>query len=140
MNYKKIVKDLKEIMEVSLDPSLFPYKKGNSIRIGHVVIRKNKNGYVLYDIREKGPALHETFSQKAAVALARHYLKHNTLDVEVLELDRQIQKNYNDSIFFKYTIENTKDDFKRETTLIRYEIAKDKTYDALDNLDRFIFY
>jgi hypothetical protein len=34
INKEKILRELEEILNANIDPVLFPYKKGNSIRIG----------------------------------------------------------------------------------------------------------
>jgi len=136
---EKILKDLNEIIESNIDPTMFPYQKGNSIRIGKTVIRKNKNGYVIYDITKEGSFLYETFCKRAAIALAKAYNKNRDIEKFVLPLDKEIEKQYIDSIFYKHTISTTKDEFKKEAIEIRYQIAKDRTYAAIKRLDCFIF-
>lgn len=134
---KNILKDLQEIIEDNLDPSMFPYKKGNSIRIGKIVIRESRVGYLVYDI-ESNTQIAKTFCKTAAIALARSINK--GCDIQrVIELDKVIEKHYNDCIFYKHTIKKTKDEIKKEITINRYEIAKDVTSDAKKRLDSFIF-
>lgn len=135
---KNILRDLQDIIEDNLDPSMFPYKKGNSIRIGKMVVRKNRQGYLVYDI-ETNCQVAKTFCKTAAVAVARTVTKNQSIN-KVLDLDKIIEKHYNDCVFYRHTIKNTKDDFKRETTEVRYNIAKDLTSNAKQQLDRFIFY
>ena len=43
---------------------------------------------------------------------------------DILDLDRQLGKLDNDIAFYKYTIENTKSQFKNEIVLNRYIDAK----------------
>ena len=38
----RVLKDLKKLIEENIDPSMFPYCKGNSIRIGSITPRHNK--------------------------------------------------------------------------------------------------
>lgn len=135
---KNILKDLKDIIEENLDPSMFPYQKGNSIRIGKMVVRENRHGYLVYDI-ETNSQVAKTFCKTAAVAVARTFAKKQNIS-KVLDLDKIIEKHYNDCVFYKHTIKNTKDSFKRETTWVRYNIARDLTTHAKRELDRFIFY
>ena len=135
---KQIIKDLQEIIEDNLDPSMFPYKKGNSIRIGKIVIRESRAGFLVYDI-ESNSQIAKTFSKSAAVAIAKSITKGRSNLQKVLELDKVIEKYYNDCVFYRYTIRKTKDDFKREITINRYEIAKSLTSDAKRRLDSFIF-
>lgn len=134
---KQILKDLQEIIEANLDPSMFPYQKGNSLRIGKFVIRESRAGYLVYDI-EANRQIAKTFCKTAAVALTKNLTKGRDTR-RVLELDKVIEKHYNDCVFYKNTIRKTKDDFKKEITTVRYEIARAVTSDAKKRLDSFIF-
>jgi len=134
---KQILKDLQDIIEANIDASMFPYQKGNSIRIGKFVIRESRAGYLVYDI-ESNRQIAKTFCKTAAVALAKTL--HKGRDTrKVLDLDKIIEKHYNDCVFYRHTIKKTKDEFKKEITTIRYEIAKSITSDAKKRLDSFIF-
>ena len=134
---KQILKDLQDIIEANLDATMFPYQKGNSIRIGKFVIRDSKVGYLIYDI-EDNKQIAKTFCKTAAVALAKNL--HKGRDTKrVLDLDKVIEKHYNDCVFYRHTIKITKDEFKKEITENRYEISKAMTSDAKRRLDSFIF-
>jgi hypothetical protein len=135
---KQILKDLQEIIEDNLDPSMFPYRKGNSIRIGKFVIRESRYGFLVYDI-EANRQIAKTFCKTAAVALAKNLNKGRDNTQKVLHLDSVIEKHYNDCVFYKHTIRKTKDEFKKEIITVRYEIAKSITSDAKKRLDSFIF-
>lgn len=138
MNNKSIINDLREIIEDNLDPSMFPYQKGNSIRIGKIVIRKNKQGYLLYDITT-GDRIAKTFCKTAAVAIAKTLTKGKDVKTEVLYLDKVIEKHYNDCIFYKNTLVKSKDFTKKDIIMIRYDIAKQSTETARERLDKYIF-
>jgi hypothetical protein len=56
-----------------------------------------------------------------------------------MDLDNTIQKNYMDALFFTNTIKTTKDDFRKDVSMIRLEIAKLRTAHAKSALDRIIF-
>jgi len=134
---KQILKDLQDIIEANLDASMFPYKKGNSLRIAKFVIRESRAGFLIYDI-ELNCQVAKTFSKTAAVAFAKAL--HNGKDTtKVLDLDRIIEKHYNDCLFYRHTIKKTKDEVKKEITTVRYDIAKSITTDAKRRLDSFIF-
>lgn len=134
---KQILKDLQEIIEDNLDPSMFPYQKGNSIRIGRFVIRESRAGYLVYDI-EANRQIAKTFCKTAAVAFTKNL--HRGKDTRrVLELDKIIEKHYNDCVFYKHVMKKTKDQLKKEITNNRYEIARAVTSDAKRRLDSFIF-
>lgn len=137
---EKILKDLEEILNGSIDPSLFPYQKGNSIRIGSFAVRSNKSGFFkIYDCKENN-LVAETFCKSSAVALAKtlsHGRKSN--ESEILKLDKEIQKWYNDCLFYRHTMKVTKDCTKRDIISSRYDIAKHKTTVAKRELDKYIY-
>ena len=45
-NNTRIIDDLHDLLNQTIDVSHFPYKKGNSIRIGGFAIRKKKKQYI----------------------------------------------------------------------------------------------
>ena len=93
MTNKTLLKELQHLIEDKLDPSLFPYQKGNSIRIGKIVVRDSKKGFLIYDCQEnKQVAI--TFSKTAALALAKSLSKGTNNMSTVMDLDKTIQKNY----------------------------------------------
>ena len=135
----KLLKDLEHLINGSVDPSLFPYAKGNSIRIGSFIVRENKKGFfMIYDLSSNAQ-IAKTFCKTSAVALAKALSQGKSVGKNILEIDKDIQKWYNDCIFYKHTISVTKDDFKREITETRYQVAKDKTSQAKRQLDKYIY-
>lgn len=139
MNKVKILSDLEEILNLNIDPLMFPYVKGNSIRIGKYIVRSSKNGfYKIFDCEEH-KMMYQTFCKSSAIALAKNLAKNKSNAQKILSIDKDIQKWYNDCVFYKYTIDVTKDDFKRDITITRYDIAKAHTAQARKKLERFIF-
>ena len=132
-----ILKQLKEIVD-SVDITAFPYKKGNSIRIGHAAIRKSKRGYLVYDCKANKKVA-ETYSKTAAVAWAKCLVKEKNHFSQIVQLDETIAKHHSDSLFYKNTMEKTDNDIKRDTAEFRLEISLQKTQEAIANLMRFIF-
>jgi hypothetical protein len=133
-----LLNELQHLIEDKLDPSLFPYQKGNSIRIGKIVVRDSKKGFLIYDCQEnKQVAI--TFSKTAALALAKSLSKGTNNISIVMDLDKTIQKNYMDALFFTNTIKTTKDEFKKDVVVTRLEIAKARTAKAKSVLDSIIF-
>ena len=138
MTNTTLLKDLQHLIEANLDASLFPYQKGNSIRIGKIVVRDSKKGFLIYDCQEnKQVAI--TFSKTAALALAKSLSKGTNNMSTVMDLDKTIQKNYMDALFFTNTIKTSKDEFKKDVVLTRLEIAKARTAIAKSALDSIIF-
>jgi|TARA_B110000503_G_C7110002_1_gene397651 hypothetical protein len=139
INKEKLYKELEDILNLSIDPGLFPYQKGNSIRIGSFVVRWNKNGYYkLYNIKEN-KLIQETFCKTSAVAMAKTLAKGQDSSKSILTLDKDIQKWYNDCIFYKHSMLTTDDNFRRDIISTRYEIARYKTVDAKRKLDKYIY-
>jgi len=143
MIYKpQIVKELEALLNSSIDPAMFPYAKGNSIRVGNYIVRSNKKGYhKVYDLSEN-ILVTETFCKTSALALAKVLAQgKGTKDEEdIIKKDREIAKYYNDCLFYKHTIKVAKDATRREVAETRYDIAREKTLQAKDHLDKYIYY
>lgn len=136
----KILSDLESLINKGLEDIHIPYQKGNSIRIGHFAIRENskKGFYMIYDLH-KNSQVARTFCKSSAVAIAKKLAQGQNCVDRILSIDKTIQKNYNDAVFYKYTIKVTKDALKREITETRYDIAKARTQQAKNELDKIIF-
>jgi hypothetical protein len=136
---KQLVKELEEIVNGSIDPTMFPYQKGNSIRIGSYAIRLNSSGYhKIYDCKQN-ILIAETFSKTGAVAIARALSKNKDARQKILDIDRELQKWYNDCLFYRYTIRKTDDMFRKDVAETRYDIARDKTNSLKKELDKYIY-
>lgn len=133
-----LINELNDIVEQGLENTPLPYKKGNSIRIGNIVIRTSKKGYLIYNT-ETNKQVCKTFCKASALAIAKNLAEGRNITKRVLDLDHTIQKYYNDALFYKHTIKKTKDEFIKETRGIRLTDALDKTRQARNNLDKFIF-
>ena len=137
--HNQIIEELSDLINRSIDIADFPYKKGNSIRIGGYAIRKKKSSYIVIDC-STNKVLHQCFSQTAAIALSKKLAKDEyTCYQEIVKLDEVLQKNFIDCIFYSNTIKNTTCEHKRSTTYDRYDIAKYKVEDATLALESHIF-
>ena len=138
---KNLLSDLEQIVNASIDPAMFPYKKGNSIRVGKYAVRTTRHGHKIFDC-ESNCMIAETFSKTAALALAKsssqEHSNARSMDV-ILNVDRCIQKWYNDCIFYKHIMSTSKDEIKLDITETRLEIARDKTNSARESLDKYIY-
>ena len=56
-----------------------------------------------------------------------------------LQLDNEIMKHFNDCIFYKHTMKNSRSETARFVAESRYEISSDKTRQLKDKLDYYIF-
>jgi hypothetical protein len=137
----ELAKELKNLINNKIDTSYFPYVKGKSIRIGHVIVRETRAQFFLVFDTKENKEIGKMFCKTSAVALARAVvIGLNKVAVEdIKRLDEVIGKQFTDAMFYKHTMKITKDDVKREIAEMRYEIAAETTKDAKDKLDTFIY-
>lgn len=134
---KTLTKELSNLINKGIDLSMFPYVKGNSIRIKNVIIRETSFGFIVYDIKlDKNVGT--MFCKTSAVALAKAYLNNKGLN-NIKQLDKTIEKNYNDAVFHKHTMKITKDALKYDVAAVRYDISAAKTKVAKKELDLYIY-
>lgn len=138
MNSEKLLNDLEEIVNKGLEDSAIPYSRGNSIRIKHIIIRKSPKGYLIYDSTENRQVARTHF-KATAVAIAKNLAQGNDITDKVLGFDITMLKHYNDAMFYKHSIKNSKDEFTREIRLTRLDVAIQESQRVRSLLDRFIF-
>lgn len=128
---------LKEFVDSKIDTVLFPVKKGNRINIGSYSIKYAKGEYSIKCYRTNN-IVATTFTKAAALAIAKRLNKNQSI-ANILDLDHFVEKHANDSIFYKYTMDTTTSEVKREVTQTRYDIAKAHERVTLDKIKRFIY-
>lgn len=143
MNFKydpKLAAELEELINKALDTSYFPYVKGKSIRIKHIIVREARFGYLVFDTREN-KEVGKMFCKTSALALAKQIAKSGDPNriKQIKELDDVIEKHYNDALFFKNTMKKTKDIERRFVAETRYDLAATKTREAKEKLDAYIY-
>jgi hypothetical protein len=133
-NHVNFIEDLAEAIAVDI-----PYEDKGKIHIKKTLVQPSKKGYVIFDTARK-KKIAETFSKAGAIAAAK---ANNDNDFErlkkVLELDKRLQKYYNDALFYKHTIRKTKDDFKRDFTCIRFDIACEEVTAIRTSIEKFVY-
>ncbi len=134
---KEYFKQLRTIIEKGIKDNPLPIKKGNSIRIGKVVIRQSRSGYLIFDVKDK-TQIDMMESLRGAIAASKLYMVDKDYR-HVKILDKQYNKHYMDTVFFKNTLKNTVDEQKKDITETRLEIAEIAAQDAASNLERIIF-
>lgn len=134
----KLATELESLINSSLDMSFFPYVKGKSVRIKHVVVRETSFGFLVFDTKEN-KEIAKTFCKTSALALAKNVALDRNRVKEIQDLDSVIQKHYNDAMFFKNTIRVTKDEDRKFVAETRYDLAAAKTREAKAKLDKFIY-
>ena len=137
MNSQKLTNDLIELIDKGLEDLPVPYIKGNSIRIGPMVVRTSKHGNLVYDTSTNKKVAH-TFSKTAAIAIAKNYKKSRNIVERCMPIDDTIAKHFNDAVFFKHGMRNATPE-RCDILETRLDISLDKAYDARARLERFIF-
>ena len=137
---KQLAKELEEIVVHGLAQVPIPYQKGHSIRVKNIVIRKHKNGYRIFDISTNKHVV-TTFTKTAALGIAKIVAESgNSNDIkDIIVLDNKVCKHYMDALFAKRTIEVSKDSIRIEASEIKFDIATDKAWSSLAQIESYIF-
>ena len=140
MDQASLISELEAIVNKGFEDFPFPYVKGNSIRIGKVVIRKSKHGYLVYNTEINKQTAH-TFSKASAIAMANCIAKgrDSQITTTIMDIDKTIEKHYMDSLYFKNNYERTKDMFRKEVLSTRLDLAVSNTEQARALLDDYIY-
>ena len=138
----KLAKELENLINNKIDTSYFPYVKGKSIRIGHIIVRETRAKFFLVFDTKENKEIGKMFCKTSALALAKTMAKSKEeADIRrIKELDHTISKNFTDALFYKHTMKVTKDEIKRDVAEMRYDIAAEMLWDAKGKLDTFIYY
>jgi hypothetical protein len=114
------VEELKGIIDRNIYDYVIPDRSGNTIKIGHTVIRKSRAaGYLIFDTR-KQTQVGNTYSKPAAMVFAKNYLN-NQDTARIMDLDRCLEKNEMDAVFYQHTIETTSSESRRAVAADRLE-------------------
>jgi predicted lipase len=135
---KDFAQTLEQFINESVNKFAIPSSNGKIIRIKHYLVRQTAKGYVVFDISENRQIAFTNF-KTSAVAIAKSLSEGKDRINQVLRLDKIISKNYNDAVFYKNTIKQSKDITVKETRRARLEIALDKATHAKQSLEDFIF-
>lgn len=131
------VKELEQLVEQELPRYAIPYKQGRTIRIGKTIVRRSeRHGYTVVDT-EDNAIVSYAFSKHGAVAIAKAYNDDMMLE-PLQQKDKQVQKHFNDSVFFQNNIEKTTDDFKKAVLEDRLDISQAELDGAYRSLEKFI--
>lgn len=136
-NLESVVHELEEIINNKLSNFVIPIQRGNTIRIGNIVIRSSKqHGYVVFDTKTNKP-ITNTFSKTGAVAVAQAVLKNKPIGL-LKKYDCIIEKNYNDTQFYYHIINGTSNQVRKQAIQSRLEISQAQMDRAKEVLDEFI--
>ena len=135
---KALLAEFEQLLLENLEKANFPCVRGNSIRIGAMIVRSNKRGHLVYNTNGNVQVA-SMFSKAAAVALARTMADGKDHLKKIREIDDDIAKYYSEAIFYKHNLDRTTDEFRRCVLETRYDIAKAHTSEAKYRLDSYIF-
>ncbi len=138
MLYDKALEQLESLLDDPYYMGKIPYKKGNSIRIGHYIIRKNKTGYLVYDCVDNRKVDH-FWSKSAALAYVKLDLDGKKLHTEIKKLDKTLEKNQIDAMFYRNTIKKASEEIRKSSARVRLDIAEENAYNAKYRLIGLIF-
>jgi hypothetical protein len=134
----ELIKSLEEIINEGIEQIALPYKKGNSIRIKHMIVRKSAAGWLVYDSKNNRQ-IAALFSKSAAIALAKGMAQDKDVFNKVKRADQAIKKNYIDCLFYRNILKKTNDLQLKAVTEIRCEVSLQNTQSARESLDNIIF-
>ena len=122
MNKNQIKTELEKLIHNNVDPVMFPYVNGNSIRIGKMVVRTSRGRYAVIDTTT-GSMIGKYFCKASALAVAKSLAKGQTVNSikGIEEIDHNIAKHSNDCIFFKHTMQKKKKTNKHDVKKIKYK-------------------
>ena len=138
MLYDKALEQLESLLDDPYYMGKIPYKKGNSIRIGHYIVRKNKTGYLVYDCVDNKKVDH-FWSKSAALAYVKLDLDGKKLHTEIKKLDKTLEKNQIDAMFYRNTIKKASEEIRKSSARVRLDIAEENAYNAKYRLIGLIF-
>jgi len=138
MLYENALEQLESLLDDPYYMGKIPYKKGNSIRVGHYIIRKNKTGYLVYDCVDNRKVDH-FWSKSAALAYVKLDLDGKKLHTEIKKLDKTLEKNQIDAMFYRNTIKKASEEIRKSSARVRLDIAEENAYNAKYRLIGLIF-
>ena len=75
----------------------------------------------------------------AAVAIAKKHAEGHNVVNEVLKIDYEIEKNYNDAVFFQHSYKQSDDELRKEVLECRLDIATTKIDKGRTRLEDYIY-
>ena len=135
---KNLSKKLEQLINNGTQRNPLPMVKGNSIRIGKVVIRYSQNkGYIMFDC-----LLNEQFyiahSKPGALAIAKQYNNDKPID-KCKMYDKDYAKHDSDCIFYEHTLNVTTNSFKKDLASVRLGVSQSHKENAYRKLEAVIF-
>lgn len=131
-----LINEIENLINSPVDASLFPVKKGKKILISPYTITET-NG--LYTVSNKNNQLGVFYTKLGAIAFARENRKNRPYLQEIKRLDRLLEKQLNDCVFYRNKVEKAKDKDSKRCATIRFEDSRAHIKEVRDKLRSFIF-
>jgi predicted secreted acid phosphatase len=138
MNKNKILQQLELLFQNEILTSI-PQVKNNQIQIKGWQIQYRDNLYHITDQKSKR-IYAKTYTKAAALAFVKAKLSKSKNELLILDLDKTIEKNSNDCVFYRNTISKVKNKSKRFSTITRLEIADQLLESAKQDLHGLILH
>ena len=131
-------KQLEEIIDRGTRKNPLPIKKGNSIRIGKVIIRYSRHkGYIIFD-SENSRQIHLAHSKPGALAIAKLFNEDKDYYC-IKNADEVYAKHDNDCIVYESMMEKATTPLKKDLFEIRLGVSEEKREKARIELEGIIF-
>lgn len=140
MSKSKLIKDIEGVICRGLERFPLPLKKGNTVRIGHALVRPTRNDTYNVIDTEKRTIVATTNFRSSALAIAKQWSKGRNITVLVKKIDDQLLKHDNDIAFYKYTLNFGVEKEAKEAARVRYEISLARIENLMNDLKRHIYY
>lgn len=131
-----LIKEIENLINSPVDASLFPVKKGKRILISQYTVTENNSFFVVH---KKNKTLGTFYTKLAAIACVREYEKNRPYLMEIKRLDRILEKQLNNCVFYRNKMHNSKDAETKQCATIRFEDARSHIKEVRDKLRSFIF-
>jgi hypothetical protein len=137
-NISDVSRELDQMLfDIMLKEGIFIPINKTTYRSKDYLVIKGDNSWNVFKLL-KGRKLHcaTTFLKVSAFAVAKLLAKNRSSEInEILRLDRLFEKNYLDTLCYKYTIKNSSDQVKKDTALWRYEHSSNISKYAKQKID-----
>ena len=131
------VDELENLVENFIPRYSIPYTQGKSIRIGKTVVRRSqRHGYIVVDT-DANSTVANAFSKPGAIAIAKAYNEKKPYD-QFEKLDQDLEKHFNDSLFYNNVLEKSNDEFTKGVMQDRLELSQEHLHSAYIRLEKFI--
>lgn len=131
-----LIKEIENLINSPVDGSLFPVKKGNRIFLSECVIKKADG---MYEVWRQKKLIARFYTKIGAIACAKRSKTKSLNLLEIVRLDRLLEKNLNDCVFYREKIQNTKKLEDKQCIIIRFEDSRAHIKEIRDKLRSYIF-